>query len=149
MKYLNYTWNQIFIVDLSHTNELYMNTSRESSGVWQTYKAHGNWRISLPQTGQWVLVIHIERKYLEETVNFDCLLAAAFQERENKSAFILRFPKEIRREAIFLGGVHQFGTLGKTVPSVLFRSFFCYLLLPEILCNTLWPVIVNWWSWRE
>ena len=49
-----------------------MNTSRESSGVWQTYEAHGNWRISLPQTGERVLVMHVELKQLGEIVDDVC-----------------------------------------------------------------------------
>jgi hypothetical protein len=56
-----------------------MNDSRESNGVRQTCKAHGNGRISLPRAGQGVLVAHIELKYLEETAGFVGLLAKAFE----------------------------------------------------------------------
>jgi hypothetical protein len=79
MEYVDYSWNQMYCGSF-HTNELYVNTSMESSGVWQTCKAHGNWRISLSRAGQGVLVIHIENNYLEDFVDFVCILAAALQE---------------------------------------------------------------------
>ena len=93
--------------------------------------AHGNWRISRPRAGQWVLVIHIKREHLEEILGGVCLLMVPWQEKTPYIVInLLTYTSE--------GFIHlRFEE--NMVPSFSnFRKLFCLLPLPEILRSYGW-----------